>query len=102
MQHAALTLERLWPRLQHTFHNEARAAPTDWRAFEKRLRHEWEQLFGLLLGLYGGQDDFFSHLEELLCTAARSWFARLTGLKQVDGRGVADRGGFMSQQWDGG
>ena len=52
MQHAALTLERLWPRLQHTFRNEARAAPTDWRAFEKRLRHEWEQLFGLLLGLY--------------------------------------------------
>ena len=78
MQHAALTLERLWPRLQHTFRNEARAAPTDRRAFEKRLRHEWEQLFGLLLGLYGGQDDFFSHLEELLCTTARSWFARPT------------------------
>ncbi len=102
MQHAALTLERLWPRLQHTFRNEARAAPTDWRAFEKRLRHEWEQLFGLLLGLYGGQDDFFSHLEELLCTTARSWFARPTWLKQLDVRREADPTWFQSQQMVGG
>ncbi len=102
MQHATLTLERLWPRLQHTFRNEARAAPTDWRAFEKRLRHEWEQLFGLLLGLYGDQDDFFSHLEELLCTTARSWFARPTWLKQLDVRREADPTWFQSQQMVGG
>jgi len=103
MQHAAtLTFERLWPRLQHTFREEARAAPTDWQAFEKRLRQEWEQFFGLLLGLYGGQYDFFYHLEELLYTMARSWFARPTWLKQLDMRREADPTWFQSQQMVGG
>lgn len=103
MQHAAtLTFERLWPRLQHTFREEARAAPGDWQAFEKRLRQEWEQLFGLLLGLYGGQYDFFYHLEELLYTMARSWFARPIWLKQLDVRREADPAWFQSQQMVGG
>jgi amylosucrase len=75
-QQAALWLQRLWPRLEVTFRAEANAAPADWRAFEKRLRREWERLFGLLLGLYGGHYDFFYHFEELLGTAARGWFAR--------------------------
>ena len=48
-QQAALSLERLWPRLEITFQDEANAAPADWRAFETRLRHEWERLFGLLI-----------------------------------------------------
>ena len=81
-QQAELSLERLWPRMQITFRDEARAAPDAWQAFETRLRHEWERLFGLLLGLYGGEYDFFYHLEELLKAAARSWFARPTWLKQ--------------------
>ncbi len=103
MQHAAtLTFERLWPRLQHTFREEVRAAPDDWQAFEKRLRQEWEQLFGLLLGLYGGQYDFFYHLEELLYTMARSWFARPSWLKQLDVRREADPTWFQSQQVVGG
>ncbi|HEV2659026.1 MAG TPA: alpha-amylase family protein, partial [Ktedonobacteraceae bacterium] len=103
MQHAAtLTFERLWPRLQHTFREEARAAPGDWQAFEKRLRQEWERLFGLLLGLYGGQYDFFYHLEELLYTMARCWFARPTWLKQLDVRREADPAWFQSQQMVGG
>src|SRR6185312_5556276 len=101
-QQAALTLERLWPRLQITFHSEASTAPDDWRAFEIRLRHEWERLFGLLLGLYGGHYDFFYHLEELLCTAARSWFARPAWLKQLDARREADPTWFQSQQMVGG
>ena len=61
-QQAALSLERLWPRLEITFRDEANAAPADWCVFERRLRHEWERLFGLLIGLYGGQYDFFYHL----------------------------------------
>src|SRR5438067_901234 len=101
-QQAALSLERLWPRLEITFRDEANAVPADWRAFEMRLRHEWERLFGLLLGLYGGHYDFFYHLEELLGTAARSWFARPTWLKQLDARREADPAWFQSPQMVGG
>ena len=102
MQQATLTFERLWPRLLHTFHQEITTAPTDWQAFEKRLRQEWEPLFGLLLGLYGDQYDFFYHLEELLSTMARSWFARPGWLKQLDVRREADPTWFQSQQMVGG
>jgi amylosucrase len=101
-QQAALSLERLWPRLEITFRNEANAAPADWRAFETRLRREWERLFGLLLGLYGGQYDFFYHLEEIVGAAARSWFARPDWLKQLDALREADPTWFQSQQMIGG
>ena len=97
-QQAALTLARLWPRLEITFRKAARAAPDDWRAFETRLRSEWERLFELLLGLYGTHYDFFYHLEELLAMAARSWFARPVWLKQLDVRREADPTWFQSQQ----
>jgi amylosucrase len=101
-QQAALSLQRLWPRLETTFRNEASVAPADWRAFEIRLRREWERLFGLLFGLYGGQYDFFYHLEELLRVAARSWFARPTRLKQLDVQREANPAWFQSQQIVGG
>lgn len=101
-QQAALSLERLWPRLEITFRDEANSAPADWRTFEMRLRHEWEHLFGLLLGLYGGHYDFFYHLEELLGAAAHSWFARPTWLKQLDARREAAPAWIQSQQMVGG
>ncbi len=101
-QQADLTLKRLWSRLQITFRDEANAALADWRAFEMRLRHEWERLFGLLLGLYGRHYDFFYHLEELLDAAARSWFARPTWLKELDAQREADPTWFQSQEMVGG
>lgn len=101
-QQAALSLERLWLRLEITFRDEANAAPADWYAFEMRLRHEWERLFGLLIGLYGGQYDFFYHLEEILGASARSWLARPTWLKQLDARREAAPAWFQSQQMVGG
>ncbi|GER90777.1 hypothetical protein KDW_49390 [Dictyobacter vulcani] len=85
-QYAVLSLERLWTRLEITFREEASRAPDDWRAFEMRLRQEWDHLFGLLFGLYGGHYDFFYHLEELLRAVARSWFVRSPWLKQLDAR----------------
>ena len=36
-QQAALSLERLWPRLEITFRDEANAAPADWCVFESCL-----------------------------------------------------------------
>ncbi len=96
-QQAALSLERLWPRLEITFRDEANAAPADWCMFERRLRHEWERLFGLLIGLYGGQYDFFYHLEEIVGATARSWLERPAWLKQLDARREADPAWFQSQ-----
>ena len=101
-QQATLSLERLWPRLEITFKDEASAASADWCVFEMRLRHEWERLFGLLLGLYGGQYDFFYHLEEIVAAMARSWLARPNWLKQLDARREADPAWFQSQQMVGG
>ena len=101
-QQATLSLERLWPRLESTFRDDANAAPADWCVFERRLRHEWERLFGLLIGLYGGQYDFFYHLEEILGATARSWLARPTWLKQLDARREAAPTWFQSQLMVGG
>jgi amylosucrase len=101
-QQAELSLERLWPRLEITFRKEAQAAPADWREFERRLRHEWERLFGLLMGLYGSQYDFFYHLEEILGATARSWLARPTWLKELDVRREGTPEWFQSQLMVGG
>ncbi|GCE30055.1 amylosucrase [Dictyobacter alpinus] len=101
-QYAALSLDRLWPRLELTFRDDVSRAPVDWQAFETRLRHEWDQLFGLLFNLYGGHYDFFYHLEVLLHAVARSWFERSPWLKRLDTRREAEPLWFQSQQMVGG
>jgi amylosucrase len=98
---AALSLERLWPRLLE-FREQAQTAPEAWRAFELRLRREWERLFGLLIDLYGQHYDFFYHLEQLLHAATRSWLARPGWLKDLDARREADPDWFQSQRMIGG
>ena len=103
VQHQAdLSLKRLWPRLENTFQEQVKAAPAAWCVFERRLRQEWERLFGLLISLYGGQYDFFYHLEEITSAAARSWFERPAWLKQLDARREADPTWFQSQLMVGG
>jgi amylosucrase len=97
---AAVSLGRLWPRIEAQLRSTA--APEIWQAFEARLRREWERLFGLLFELYGGNYDFFYHLEELVAAAARSWLARPVWLKELDARREADPDWFQSQQMVGG
>jgi amylosucrase len=101
-QQAAVSLGRLWPRLEACVQEQATAQPEQWRAFEARLRAEWERLFGLLVELYGGHYDFFFHLEAILTTAARSWLARPDWLKQLDARREAAPDWIQSQQMVGG
>src|SRR5689334_18548016 len=101
-RHAALSLDRLWPRLEQSFQAEAAAAPEMWQVFETRLRGEWERLFGLLVDLYGQRYDFFYHLEQLLAAAARSWIERPEWLKQRDAAREADPLWFQSQRMLGG
>src|SRR5260370_29644572 len=101
-QQGALSLERFGPRLEMSFRDEANADPADWCVFERRLQHEWERLFGLLIGLYGGQYDFFYHLEEILGATARSWLTRPIWLKQLDERRESAPLWFQSQLMIGG
>jgi amylosucrase len=101
-QRAVVSFGRLWPRLEARFQAQAAAQPDEWRAFEGRLVREWDQLFGLLLTLYGGHYDFFYHLEEILASAACSWFARPAWLKDLDARREAEPDWFQSQQMVGG
>ena len=101
-QQAAVSLERLRPRLAARFQAQAGAAPDAWCAFEARLDREWARLFSLLFELYGGHYDLFYHLEELLAAAASSWFERPGWLKDLDARREADPEWFQSQQMVGG
>jgi amylosucrase len=98
-QQAGVSLERLWPRLAAL---SEQTAPVQWQAFEARLRREWERLFGLLYDLYGGNYDFFYHLEQLLLAAGRSWLERPDWLKQLDARREAEPQWFQSQRMVGG
>src|SRR5689334_3874229 len=86
-QRTAVTLARLLPRLEAQF---AGADRGQWTAFESRLRANFPNLFELLLHLYGGQYDFYYHLEAILGTAARMWLARPAELKALDAAREAD------------
>jgi amylosucrase len=99
---AAITLERLWPRVRAEFEAQAAAQPEHWALFETRLTREWPRLFGLLVGLYGGVYDFYYHLERLLAAAAQSWLERPAWLKQRDARREAEPQWFQSQRMIGG
>jgi amylosucrase len=96
---AQRSLERILPRLQARF---AQAPSDDWQTFQGRLEANFENLFELLLHLYGGQYDFFYHLEAILETAARMWLARPDELKALDAEREANPLWFQSQEMLGG
>ncbi len=96
---AERSLDRLLPRLR------ARYEPRDpiaWVTFETRLATHFERLFGLLRRLYGGQYDFFYHLERVLESAAESWLERSPELKALDARREANPRWFQSERMLGG
>ncbi len=98
-QQAAISLRRLLPRL------EARFADADlalWTAFAARLTDHFASLFPPLLHLYGGEYDFFYHLERLLDMAARSWLARSPELRALDAAREAAPRWFQAQTMIGG
>lgn len=95
---AELSLSRILPRLEAQFGG---TESTDWLAFRTRLEANFPNLFGLLVHLYGGQYDFFYHLESILATAARMWLARPTELKALDVERERDPAWFQSQEMTG-
>ncbi|HEX9029963.1 MAG TPA: alpha-amylase family glycosyl hydrolase [Anaerolineales bacterium] len=99
---AKLSLERLAPRLEARFAAYAHESPQEWQAFQTRLEANFEQLFRLLLHLYGQQYDFFYHLEDLLVRLAASWVKRPAELKLLDAQREADPQWYQSNQMLGG
>ncbi len=81
---AQRTLDRLLPRLEVEFAAVAKRQPKLWAQFLSRLNAHFPRLFGILLHLYGGQYDFFYHVESLLSIMAKSWVSREKSLKALD------------------
>ncbi len=99
---ARISLARLAPRLAGRFSVYAQNNPEAWSTFEHRLELHFGRLFRLLYDLYGGQYDFFFHLEDLLLRAAQSWIDRPIDLKELDSAREADPLWFQSNQMLGG
>jgi len=99
---AARSYHRLLPRLEVGYAQYASEYPSDWKAFLNRLEANFEQLFSLLLQLYGDQYDFFYHLEILLDSMAESWIKRPDALKSLDVTREANPGWYHSNQMLGG
>ncbi len=93
---AQVSLARLRPRLEARFSDPKQ--PDRLSPFFQRLERHFPALFDLLLALYGDQYDFFYHLEEILATAAESWFDRPADLKDLDAQREADPLWFQSEK----
>jgi glycosidase len=92
------TWQRLLPRLQKELVDSISADPKGWQEFTGRLEKYFPALFNLYLELYGSRYDFFFHLEDLLLSLARSWFARAADLRALDQAREADPLWFQSNQ----
>lgn len=98
---AELSLKRLMPRLEACWESED--VDADLRhQFEVRLEKHWPTLFRLLYDLYGSHYDFFYHLEQILCTAARAWAHRPSALRALDHHRMLDPEWFASEKIVGG
>ena len=99
---AGRSFHRLQPRLLARCQSYAQANPADWAAFSARLEANFEHLFDLLLQLYGGQYDFFYHLEELLVSLAEGWMGRSAEMKTLDRGREQEPAWYQSNQMVGG
>ena len=98
----AISLQRLKPRLRSCLAENAAADPQAWQQFDQRLDVHFPRLFRLYHDLYRDNYDFFYHLEDLLCTLGRLWFARPPDLRVLDGEREKDPLWFQSQSMLGG
>ncbi len=94
---SALTLERLWPRVEDALPDGKERA-----AFRARLDTHFPAIFRLLHGVYGGRYDFLYHLEQILLTAARAYVERPPDLKELDSVREADPQWFQGEDQVGG
>ncbi len=89
------------PRLESCWEAEAVDAKLR-HEFQLRLEEHWFELFALLYQLYGSRYDFFYHLEQILCTAARAWAQRPEALREIDRHRINEPEWFASEKIVGG
>lgn len=94
---ARLSLERLLPRLEPILADSPERA-----VFHKRLEQHFPTVFRHLYNLYGGQYDFFYHLEHILANLMRLYAARPADLKVLDQEREAEPNWFQSEKMMGG
>ncbi|HZU86565.1 MAG TPA: alpha-amylase family protein, partial [Anaerolineaceae bacterium] len=99
---ARKTLTRLLPRLEASFAADISADSHSWETFTDRVNSQFMALFQFYLDLYRSQYDFFYHLEDLLHSMARAWFARPADLRALDRTRESDPHWFQSNKMLGG
>ena len=67
-----------------SFTTQIAADPQGWQSFVQRLDRHFPALFQLYFDLYSTHYDFFLHLEDLITSLARAWFARPAELRELD------------------
>lgn len=96
------TLQRLLPRVERALANHISADAQGWNEFVARLDTHFPALFKLYTEIYSDRYDFFFHLEDLLVSLARAWFARPNDLRALDKAREQDPLWFQSNQMLGG
>lgn len=79
---ASRTLKRLRPRLEERY--AARVDPVEWENFTFRLERNFESLFEPLHAMFGGEYDFFFHVETIVQTIVDMWIKRPHELMALD------------------
>ena len=95
-EHSAASLRRLLPRIEARF--KAHTEAVEWDAYLTRLQRHFPRLFKHLHALYGGQYDFFYHLESILSSATSLWLERPAELKALDALREADPDWYQSNR----
>nr|CRH07200.1 GH13 : Amylosucrase [Candidatus Magnetococcus massalia] len=93
---ARTSFQRLIPKLEGRFKEDL--DPATWAGFRHRLEDHFPQLFEEYFQLYGGEYDFFFHLESLLEMATRMWLQRPDDLKALDAARDQDPRWFESNR----
>jgi amylosucrase/maltose alpha-D-glucosyltransferase/alpha-amylase len=94
--HAAVSLDRLLPRLESRF--AERVDDDEWEGYLNRLRQHFPRLFNGLHVLYGKHYDFFYHLESILAAATEMWIHRPQELMALDALRETDPQWYQSQR----
>ncbi len=94
--HAAVSLQRLLPRLESRFAD--RVDEDEWEGYLTRLRLHFPRLFSGLHALYGMHYDFFYHLESILASATEMWIHRPAELMALDALRETDPQWYQSQR----
>jgi amylosucrase/maltose alpha-D-glucosyltransferase/alpha-amylase len=90
------SLRRLLPRIEARFKDQTEAG--EWEAYVGRLTRHFPRLFSRLHALYGGDYDFFFHLESILVSATEMWLQRPGELKALDAMREVDPRWYQSSR----